>query len=50
MKTPTFNEWLKKYFDPPILKTMYKSNMKGDKREWSHRELLNRYKRAYKNQ
>ena len=49
MKTPTFEEWIIKYFDKPILKLMYRSNMKGDLKEYSHKDLVKRYKRAYKN-
>ena len=48
MKTPTFDEWLNKYFNPPVIKKMYKSNMKGDSKEYSYNQLVNRYNRAYK--
>ncbi len=50
MKTPTFKEWMKKYFGPPVIKTMYKSKMIGDKREYTLKQLEIRHKRAYKNQ
>ena len=49
MKTPTFEEWVKKYFGKPETKIMYKSNMKGDSKWYSIEDLTRRYKRAFKN-
>ena len=43
--TPTFNQWLKKYFKKPELKIMYKTKL--DNKEYSKATLRKRYRRAY---
>ena len=43
MKTPTFNEWLKKYFNGPCKMIIYERN--GIK--YSENELFQKYQRAH---
>jgi len=44
--SPSFDEWLDKYFKTPKLKMMYMR--KDGKEEFDRETLLKRYKRAYK--
>jgi len=43
--SPSFDDWLNKYFEIPKMKMMYKS--KKNKGEFDREKLLKDYKRAY---
>lgn len=44
--TPTFSEWLEKYFEFPTYEKVYKVK---DKQEWhTKNQLLKKYQKAYK--
>lgn len=44
-KSPTFDDWCKKYFSPPKLRWIYKSKSNGD--IYTEEELRFRYNAAY---
>ena len=46
MKTPTFDEWLNKYFKDPRTVIIYKSTF--DTKEYKYTDLVKRYERAFK--
>jgi hypothetical protein len=44
--SPSFDEWLDKYFETPKMKMMYKR--KDGKGEYDREKLIRDYKRAYR--